>query len=182
MLQLPLDALSLATIFGNSTASLTGECIESLYILEGCYVLAGRGLRRGFQSIFWSVWLHWRLRGEFGIRCCSHKLRQHVFCIELHASKIGEWLVFKNDYSSGRHLLVSIWSKWSFTFTVWFAFQILRRPDGQSRGFGFVTYSDEISVEKCLVMRHTLNGKPVDLKRALSRERHQAGQQGQQLS
>ena len=53
--------------------------------------------------------------------------------------------------------------------------QVLRRPDGASRGFGFVTYADESSVEKCLVMRHQLNGKQVELKRALSKDRHQAG-------
>ena len=53
--------------------------------------------------------------------------------------------------------------------------QVLRRPDGASRGFGFVTYADESSVEKCLVMRHQLNGKQVELKRALSKDRHQSG-------
>ncbi|CAD7702233.1 unnamed protein product [Ostreobium quekettii] len=48
---------------------------------------------------------------------------------------------------------------------------IVRTKDGSSRGFGFVTFKDEISVEKCLVQMHTLpNGKSVDLKRAVPRE------------
>ena len=48
--------------------------------------------------------------------------------------------------------------------------QVLRKPDGGSRGFGFVTYKDEISVEKCLVMQHQLNGRTVELKRAIKKE------------
>ncbi|KAK9868052.1 hypothetical protein WJX84_004457 [Apatococcus fuscideae] len=47
---------------------------------------------------------------------------------------------------------------------------ILRKPDGGSRGFGFVTYKDEMSVEKCLVMQHSLNGRTVELKRAIRKE------------
>ena len=39
--------------------------------------------------------------------------------------------------------------------------QILRKPDGSSRGFGFVTYSDEKAVEQCLVMQHEIGGKAV---------------------
>ena len=39
--------------------------------------------------------------------------------------------------------------------------QVLRKPDGMSRGFGFITFRDEMSVEKCLVIQHTLNGKQV---------------------
>ena len=39
--------------------------------------------------------------------------------------------------------------------------QILRKPDGTSRGFGFVTYRDESMVEKCLVVQHTIGGKTV---------------------
>ena len=47
-----------------------------------------------------------------------------------------------------------------------------------SRGFGFVTFKDEVSVEKCLVMQHTLNGKPVELKRAIRKEDMAAGGSG----
>ena len=39
------------------------------------------------------------------------------------------------------------------------AVQILRKLDGSSRGFGFVTFVHELSVEKCLVMQHSINGK-----------------------
>lgn len=48
--------------------------------------------------------------------------------------------------------------------------QVLRKSDGGSRGFGFVTYKDEISVEKCLVMQHQLGGRTVELKRAIKKE------------
>lgn len=43
------------------------------------------------------------------------------------------------------------------------AMQVLRKPDGMSRGFGFITFKDEMSVEKCLVKQHTLNGKQVGM-------------------
>ena len=51
---------------------------------------------------------------------------------------------------------------------------MLRKPDGSSRGFGFVTYEDEVSVEKCLVMEHHLAGRRVDVKRAVGKE-HDGG-------
>lgn len=47
---------------------------------------------------------------------------------------------------------------------------VLRKPDGTSRGFGFVTYDDEVAVEKCLVMEHHLGGRRVDVKRAVNKE------------
>lgn len=53
--------------------------------------------------------------------------------------------------------------------------QVLRKADGGSRGFGFVTYKDEISVEKCLVMQHQLGGRTVELKRAIKKEEMPAG-------
>lgn len=43
--------------------------------------------------------------------------------------------------------------------------------DGSSRGFGFVTFQDELSVEKCLVEPHFLNGRQVELKRAIEKEK-----------
>ena len=52
---------------------------------------------------------------------------------------------------------------------------MLRKEDGSSRGFGFVTYKDEVVVEKCLVMQHQLNGKPVEVKRAIRKEEMGSG-------
>ena len=45
----------------------------------------------------------------------------------------------------------------------------------EHRGFGFVTYDDEISVEKCLVMPHVLNGKAVEVKRAVGKDQSPGG-------
>lgn len=45
------------------------------------------------------------------------------------------------------------------------------RKNGVSRGFGFVTFKNEMSVEKCLVEAHMLpNGRRVDIKRAVPRD------------
>ena len=44
---------------------------------------------------------------------------------------------------------------------------VLRRPDGSCRGFGFVTFDDEVAVEKCLVQEHHIAGRRVDCKRAI---------------
>lgn len=52
--------------------------------------------------------------------------------------------------------------------------QIVRK-EGMSRGFGFVTFADEISVEKCLVVQHVINGRRVELKRAVPKESMPAG-------
>ena len=46
---------------------------------------------------------------------------------------------------------------------------MLRKPDGTPKGYGFVTFEDEVTVEKCLVMSHSLGGKDVDVKRAHGR-------------
>jgi len=48
--------------------------------------------------------------------------------------------------------------------------QVVRR-EGQSRGFGFVTFADEISVEKCLLVSHYIKGRKVELKRAVPKVR-----------
>ena len=48
----------------------------------------------------------------------------------------------------------------------------MRLPDGQSRGFGFVTFSSPDSVQKALSMgsQHDINGKTVEIKPAVPRE------------
>eukprot|EP01026_Neomeris_dumetosa_P057575 TRINITY_DN53031_c0_g2_i2.p3 TRINITY_DN53031_c0_g2~~TRINITY_DN53031_c0_g2_i2.p3 ORF type:complete len:344 (+),score=79.04 TRINITY_DN53031_c0_g2_i2:53-1033(+) len=51
---------------------------------------------------------------------------------------------------------------------------IVRDPSGTSRGFGFITYQDEISVEKCLVQKHAFYGRLVDVKRAVPRDAYNA--------
>jgi len=47
---------------------------------------------------------------------------------------------------------------------------IVRKQDGTSRGFGFVTFADELTVEKCLVIQHEIKGRKVDLRRAVPRD------------
>lgn len=47
---------------------------------------------------------------------------------------------------------------------------IVRKQDGSSRGFGFVTFTDELAVEKCLVIQHEIKGRKVDLRRAVPRD------------
>ncbi|WIA12959.1 hypothetical protein OEZ85_006574 [Tetradesmus obliquus] len=44
------------------------------------------------------------------------------------------------------------------------------RREGMSRGFGFVTFADEVSVEKCLLVNHYIKGRKVELKRAVPKE------------
>lgn len=46
----------------------------------------------------------------------------------------------------------------------------MRTPDGHSRGFGFVTFDDPVSVQKCLETQHTINGRGVEIKPAVPRE------------
>lgn len=38
------------------------------------------------------------------------------------------------------------------------------------RAFGFVTFTDELTVEKCLVIQHEIKGRKVDLRRAVPRD------------
>jgi RNA recognition motif-containing protein len=45
------------------------------------------------------------------------------------------------------------------------------RRDGQSRGFGFITFRDEVSVEKCLLVSHYIRNRKVELKRAVPKVR-----------
>jgi hypothetical protein len=61
--------------------------------------------------------------------------------------------------------------------------QVVRR-EGMSRGFGFVTFKDEISVEKCLLVNHYIKGRKVELKRAVPKvcENRQPGHHSQQHS
>jgi len=40
------------------------------------------------------------------------------------------------------------------------------RESGRSRGFGFVTFQDDETMEKVLVTQHSIQGKPVEVKRA----------------
>ncbi|KAG2440508.1 hypothetical protein HYH02_010386 [Chlamydomonas schloesseri] len=47
---------------------------------------------------------------------------------------------------------------------------VIMRKDGVTRGFGFVTFADPLSVEKVLVMRQVIRDKTVDCKRATPRE------------
>ncbi|KAI8467909.1 MAG: hypothetical protein J3K34DRAFT_479842 [Monoraphidium minutum] len=51
---------------------------------------------------------------------------------------------------------------------------VIVHREGVSRGFGFVTFSDEMSVEKCLVVSHMISGKKVELKRAIPKEEMEA--------
>jgi hypothetical protein len=41
---------------------------------------------------------------------------------------------------------------------------------GVSRGFGFVTYSDPLCIEKALIVKHVLRDRQVDCKRAVPKE------------
>ncbi|GBF94933.1 hypothetical protein Rsub_08176 [Raphidocelis subcapitata] len=53
---------------------------------------------------------------------------------------------------------------------------VIVHREGVSRGFGFVTYDDEMSVEKCLVVSHVIAGKKVELKRAIPKEEMEAAE------
>lgn len=44
---------------------------------------------------------------------------------------------------------------------------VLRWPDGRSRGFGYVTYSDSVAAASVLQETHALSGREVDVKRAV---------------
>eukprot|EP00927_Polykrikos_kofoidii_P043085 TRINITY_DN3714_c0_g2_i1.p1 TRINITY_DN3714_c0_g2~~TRINITY_DN3714_c0_g2_i1.p1 ORF type:complete len:669 (+),score=94.96 TRINITY_DN3714_c0_g2_i1:58-2007(+) len=44
---------------------------------------------------------------------------------------------------------------------------VLRWPDGRSRGFGYVTFSDAQAASAAIKEKHQLGGRPVDVKRAV---------------
>lgn len=46
----------------------------------------------------------------------------------------------------------------------------MRKHDGTSKNYGFVTFDDEMSVEKCLVEEHSLNGRKIEVRRAHPRD------------
>lgn len=52
------------------------------------------------------------------------------------------------------------------------------KNNGISRGFGFVTFLDEISTEKALVCAHSIVGRRVDVKRAVPKEMQPMGSMG----
>jgi len=67
-------------------------------------------------------------------------------------------------------LLMALPWSWSWSWSCCcFLLQVVRR-EGQSRGFGFVTFADEISVEKCLLVNHYIKGRKVELKRAVPKD------------
>jgi hypothetical protein len=118
-------------------------------------VLPGRDYRRGIQRLLFSVWRDRRLRRTFPVL---------VFCVQLVlSSRVGQL--------PAAAAAVEIYWKGV-------APQVLRKPDGGSRGFGFVTFSDEVAVEKCLVMQHVLEGKQVEVKRAIRKEDMEGGAGG----
>ena len=47
---------------------------------------------------------------------------------------------------------------------------IVADQNGVSRGFGFVTYDNTISIEKALIIKHTFGDRVVDCKRAVPKE------------
>lgn len=56
--------------------------------------------------------------------------------------------------------------------------KVVRTPDGTGRGYGFVVFDDEISVEKALVQENYFGDRCVDCKRAHAREKQQQGGYG----
>lgn len=51
---------------------------------------------------------------------------------------------------------------------------IKNKQTGQSKGFGFVTYSEQATVDECLGKKpHNINGKDVDVKRAVPKDQPQ---------
>ena len=53
--------------------------------------------------------------------------------------------------------------------------KIMRTPEGSGRGYGFVTFDDEVAVEKVLVQENYFGDRCVDCKRAHARENQQQG-------
>ncbi|KAJ1477883.1 hypothetical protein T484DRAFT_2986277, partial [Baffinella frigidus] len=55
---------------------------------------------------------------------------------------------------------------------------VMKYRDGTPRGFGYVTFVDEASVDKAVSSRNSIGGRDVDVKRAMSKEEMDSGKEG----
>ena len=77
------------------------------------------------------------------------------------------------DYETTDQKLEGHFSQWGELTD----FVVMKFPDTRrSRGFGFITYSEDSMVEDCMAAGpHTLDGKTVELKRATPRVEERGG-------